>query len=104
MIGVDPPSLNEFQDSSLKSRFHLDGPDDGVSEPKTPAQAHWWVQPLWVKIVTFVVAVPSFLYLRFATQADPFETLLGKISVGGFVAVCLLQMIFVFRGYWRMDI
>ena len=104
MIGVDPPSLKDLQESSLKSRFHLDGPEDGDSEPKTLKQAHWWVQPLWVKIVTFAVGVPSFLYLRFATQTDPLEALLGKISVAGFLAVCVLQMIFVFRGYWRMDI
>lgn len=104
MIGVDPPSLDDLQESSLKSRFHLALQDGGNNEPKTLAQAHWWVQPLWVKIATFVVGVPSFLYLQFATQIDPFETLLGKISFGGFVAVCVLQLIFVFRGYWRMDI
>jgi len=101
MIGVDPPPLHDLQDAALKSRYHLEASNDADDEPN---QAHWWVQPRWVKIVTFAVGVPSFLYLQFATDLDPFATLLGKIAFGGFISVVVLQMIFVFRAYWRMDI
>jgi hypothetical protein len=78
--------------------------DEDEKEPQTLNQAHWWVQPRWVKILTVVVAIPSWLYLCFGTDVDPTETVPGKVALGGFISVCILQMIFVFRGYWRMDI
>ena len=57
-----------------------------------------------VKALTFLIGVPSFGYLWFAGRTDPFETSLGTASVIGFVLVAILQMLFVFRAYWRMDI
>ena len=105
-MAVDPPSLKQRQLRSLKSRFHLDGPYDTDSEPK-PWAAAWWVLPLWVKIVTYTVGIPSFLcllFLIFATHVDPFDTLLGKVSLGGWIAVCVLQSIFMLRANWRMEI
>jgi hypothetical protein len=37
-------------------------------EPQTVDEAHWWAQPGWVKIVTVVVGIPSFLYLTLSTD------------------------------------
>lgn len=73
-------------------------------EPRTLGQAHWWVQPRWVKVVTAVIAMPSFLYLMLGPDVGPFATALEMVALGGFVSACILQMFFVFRGYWRMHI
>ena len=78
--------------------------DPHVNEPQTLDQAHWAVQPRWAKIVTVVVAIPSFLYLLFGPNEGPLAMTLETVALGGFIAVCILQMIFVFRGHWRMDI
>lgn len=62
------------------------------------------MQPRWVKVATLVICLPLFLYLWLSGGYDLFETALGTASVICFALVALLQMIFVFRAYWRMDI
>lgn len=103
MVGTEPP-LDDLHEAGLESRYRIEQAGGELDdEPRTLAQAHWWVQPRWVKIVSFVVGVPSLLYLQQA-GLNPFETLLETLSITGLGAVVLLQMFFVFRGYWRMDI
>lgn len=104
MIGMDPSPLDDISETSLKSRFRLEAEDQEENEPRTLSEAHWSVQPRWAKVASFVIGVPSFFYLWLKGGYDPFETPLGTASVVGFVLVALLQMIFIFRGYWRMDI
>jgi hypothetical protein len=101
---MDPSPLDEISKTALKSRLLLEDDDCEDDEPKTLHEAHWWVQPRWVKVLTFAIAVPSFAYLWFSGGTDPFETALGTASVVGFMLVAFLQMLFVFRAYWRMDI
>lgn len=101
---MDPLPLDDLSKTALKSRLHLENGDHDDDEPKTLHEAHWWVQPRWVKALTFLIGVPSFGYLWFTGSTDPFETSLGTASVIGFVLVAILQMLFVFRAYWRMDI
>jgi hypothetical protein len=104
MIGFDPPPLHDILKTTLKSRFHMAAAGEEEDEPTTLTQAHWWVQPRWVKILTVAVGIPSWLYLWFTKDVDPVATLAGKIAFGGFFSVALLQLVFIFRGYWRMDI
>lgn len=104
MIGMDPPPLDGISETPLKSRLRLEAEDDEGDEPSTLSEAHWSVQPRWAKVASLVIGVPSFLYLWLKGGYDPFETSLGTASVIGFALVALLQMIFVFRGYWRMEI
>ena len=111
MIGPDPfgrDPLDDLQRRGLELREQLTrkwkNPLRNDDEPQTIAEAHWWVQPLWARIVTFAVGIPAFLYLKFGADTDPFSTTLGKISFGAFAFVALLQLFFVFRGYWRMNI
>ena len=104
MIGMDPSPLDDIGETSLKSRLRLEAEDDKDDEPRTLSEVQWSVQPRWAKVASLVIGVPSFLYLWLKGGYDPFETPLGTASVIGFALVALLQLLFVFRGYWRMDI
>ena len=98
-----PPPLPDISETSLKSRLALEE-DVQEDEPQTLSEAHWWVQPRWVKVMSVVIGVPSFLYLSFSGGHDPLETPLEAASFIGFALVAAVQMIFVLRAYWRMDI
>jgi hypothetical protein len=102
---MDPsPRLPDVSETSLKSRLALEEEEYQDGEPRTLSDAHWSVQPRWVKTASVIIGLPSFLYLGLRGGHDPLETTLGTISLIGFASVALLQLIFVFRGYWRMDI
>jgi hypothetical protein len=56
MIGSDPfgpDGLKDLQSDALKSREEIErrrpDPSDDDYEPETLNEAHWWVQPKWVK-------------------------------------------------------
>jgi len=97
---MDQLPLDGLAETGLKSRLQLNGSD----EQETLKAAHWRVQPRWVKVLSFVLGIPCIAYLWLHMGGDPFATLLGKASVIGFAFVALVQMLFVFRAYWRMDI
>jgi hypothetical protein len=101
---MDPRSLYDLAKTAPKSRLHLENGDHDDLEPRTPLEAQWLFQSRWVKAPTFLIGVPSFGYRWFAGFTDPFQTSLGTVNVIGFAFVSILQMLFVFRAYWRMDV
>lgn len=112
MIGdpLGPDGLNDVQREGLDLRRKLDRQFcdalDEDSEPETINEAHWWVQPRWVKYVTFIVAAPASLVWGYEVRfGDPFAyPRLMDVCFGALFLVAVLQLIFIFRAYWRMDI
>lgn len=70
--------------------------DDDLS---TFAGGHWQVQPKWVQALTIAVAVPAFLALVAGVEGR-----LETIALFAFAAIAILQLAFVLRAYWRMDL
>lgn len=73
-------------------------------DPKTLDAAHWAVQPTWVKLYAICVGLPAWIFLMFGIFAADFGEIAMNIATGLFATAALMQMAFVFRGYWRMDI
>ena len=67
-------------------------------------RSHWKVQPSWVKALTIVVAVPAWLVFAYNILSDSPDDHVVHVSFVLFIVVALLQLIFVFRAYWREDI
>lgn len=75
-------------------------------DPQTLGDAHWSVQPRWLRLYTICIALPAWVYLLVRTFAGDFD--FDDVTVGTaaflFATAAGLQMIFIFRAYWRMDI
>ncbi|WP_264592287.1 hypothetical protein [Sphingobium sp. B10D7B] len=69
-------------------------------EPQTPQAGHWSVQPMWAKLYTVCVGFPAWAFLMFGD----FGGLASYVAMGVFTAAVLIQMAYVLRRYWRMDI
>ncbi len=65
---------------------------------------HWRVQPKWVKVLTLGVALPAWLVFMTSLFAGNIGGTLQTAAFIAFAAVVGLQMAFVFRAYWRMDL
>jgi hypothetical protein len=72
--------------------------------PQTLEAAHWSVQPTWVKLYTICIGLPAWIFLMFGIFAADFGDLAMNVAIALFAAAAVMQMFFVFRGYWRMDI
>lgn len=67
-------------------------------------EAHWRLQPMWVKALTIGVAIPAWLVLMVGMFTGNIGGRLNNAALIAFAAVAALQMVFVFRAYWRMDL
>jgi hypothetical protein len=64
---------------------------------------HWHVQPMWVKAFTTRIGYPAWLLLVGKIGQGPsFDV--EPLLIAAFAATAVLQMVFVARAYWRMDI
>lgn len=72
--------------------------------PQTLEAAHWSVQPTWVKLYTICIGLPAWIFLMVGIFAADFGDAAMNVATVLFAAAAVIQMFFVFRGYWRMDI
>ena len=64
----------------------------------------WQVQPRWVKALTLLIAVPAWLVFVTSIFFGTLGGTLQTIAFSVFAAVALLQLVFVVRAFWRMDL
>jgi len=79
----------------------MNSDDDDLSSFR---DGHWRVQPKWVKTATVCVGVPAWLIFMAGLFTGNIGGRLNTVAFAAFAAVVLLQMIFVFRAYWRVDL
>lgn len=72
-------------------------------DPETLQAGHWSVQPTWAKLYTICVGLPAWVFLMVGNLAANFSDNAMNVATGLFAVAALMQMVFVFRGYWRMD-
>lgn len=72
--------------------------------PQSLEAAHWSAQPVWVKLYTICIGLPAWIFLMVGIFAADFGDVAMNVATVLFVGAALLQMLFVFRGYWRIDI
>jgi len=85
------------------SRMSWSKTDD---DPQTLGDAHWSVQPRWLRLYTICIAVPAWVFLLVRILAGDFDFYDITVRTAAFLlaTAAVLQIIFIFRGYWRMDI
>ena len=74
--------------------------DRSDNELSSLTDGHWKVQPRWVKALTVIIGLPAFLVLITGAASGTLE----NVTMCAFIAVALLQVSFVLRAYWRMDL
>ena len=74
--------------------------DRSHNELSSLTDGHWKVQPGWVKALTVIIGLPAFIVLVTGAASGAAE----NVAMGAFIVVVLLQLIFVLRAYWRMDL
>jgi hypothetical protein len=79
----------------------MNSDDDDLSSFR---DGHWRVQPNWVKTLTISVGIPASLVLMTGVFTGNIGGPLDTAAFIAFVAVAALQMAFVLRAYWRMDL
>lgn len=83
-----------------------DRPGGDLFPPAAPDEdgrdMYWKLQPAWVKAFTIWIGVPAWL-LFIGEMAPPFEPPNPLVLIG-FAATAVLQMAFIARAFWRMDI
>ena len=67
-------------------------------------EAHWRVQPRWVKLLVVFVGLPAWLTAGALLLSGRIGGTLLQICFGLFAAVSLITTAFIFRAYWRMDL
>ncbi len=74
--------------------------------PRSLKGAQWLALPKWVRLYSIPVGVPAWLLLMaHSFSSDGILSPSANDVVVGFLAsVALLQLAFVARAYWRMDI
>ncbi|MES2135948.1 MAG: hypothetical protein V4502_02660 [Pseudomonadota bacterium] len=107
MIGPDPigpDGLNDLQREELGAREQLErkprSPFDNDYEPETLREAHWWVQPKWVKYFSLAVGLPVGLFWAYEVKYGDIFALDPRVSdicFGVFFAIAALQLFFIFR-------
>jgi hypothetical protein len=112
-MGADPlgpNGLGDLQREGLNLRQELDrkfyDPLDPDHEPENINEAHWWVQPKWLKYLSLVVVVTAGSFWTYEVRfGNPFaHQRLMDVCFGALALVAALQLFFIFRAYWRMDI
>ena len=78
--------------------------EDGRDSLSPLSNGHWKVQPRWLKALTILVAVPAWLVLMVSVFSGDIDATVETVALSAFVATFLLQVAFVFRAYWRMDL
>ncbi|MEP9403460.1 hypothetical protein [Sphingomonas sp. VNH70] len=73
-------------------------------EPQTLAEGHWSVQPIWARYLAVFVGVPAWIGIAYGVLTGDIHSALHRACAVAFAMVALIQLGFVFRGYWRMDI
>jgi len=73
-------------------------------DPQTLQAAHWSVQPIWVKLYSICVGLPAWIFLIVGIFAADFGDIAMNVATGLFAIAALIQIAFIFRGYWQMDI
>lgn len=69
-------------------------------------QGTWDAQPRWVKVLTLTVAVPAWLvFALLVATGDVFRLeWLAYFCFGSGATVMALQLFFLARAFWRMDL
>ncbi|MBV9840286.1 MAG: hypothetical protein JOY99_01920 [Sphingomonadaceae bacterium] len=67
-------------------------------------RSHWAVQPYWVKALTIIVAIPAWLVIAYSLMSDNPDDHVVRMAGAMFAVVCLLQITFAAKAYWRHDI
>ena len=63
-------------------------------------------QPLWVKFYLCGVGLPAWAFLayRLISDDDPTGGALGKAALATFSSAVVLQLVTLFRAFWRNDL
>jgi hypothetical protein len=73
-------------------------------EPRTLAEGHWSVQPIWARYLAVFVGIPAWIGLGYVILTGNIDSTLQRACGGVFAMVALIQLGFIVRGYWRTDI
>jgi hypothetical protein len=72
--------------------------------PQTLGAAYWAVQPRWVRFLVLLVALPAWLVLVYGVLTGELSTAVEDAAIGLFACVGAIELVYVTRAYWRLDL
>jgi hypothetical protein len=78
--------------------------NDADRDLSTFRDGHWRVQPRWAKALTLLVALPAWIVWMVSVFTGTPDGTLQTVAFGAFATIALLQLVFVFRAYRRMEL
>jgi hypothetical protein len=84
---------------SLSDMRHSEREDE-----ETLGQAHWRVQPLWVKWLICTTALPAWLVMVALIIAGEWQPQILEVCFWVFIPSSVISTFFIGRAYWRMDL
>lgn len=84
--------------------IHTADRDTDYDGDLSPQKAYWRVLPRWVKAASLGIGLPAWIVLASGVVTGHWGTPLQCAASTIFMAVGVLQMAFIFRSYWRMEL
>lgn len=75
--------------------------DDDV---ETVRMSTWRILPTWVKTITILIGLPAWIIFLVCLVSGAIGSQVQVTAFAAFMMVSLLQIAFVLRAYWRMDL
>jgi hypothetical protein len=66
--------------------------------------AHWSVQPLWLKRLIVALVVPAWLSLGFGIVTGRLNERVIEVAAAIMIAAALISTTFIVAAYWRNEI
>ena len=70
----------------------------------TRRDGHWKVLPRWVKYLTVLLGLPAWAVFAVSIFLGDIGSSYQMIAFSILASVAALQIVFIFRAYWRMDL
>jgi hypothetical protein len=73
-------------------------------QPQTLGAAYWAVQPRWVRVLVVLVMLPAWLVLAFGVFTGGLPSAVENAAIALFVCVGVIELGYLARAYWRLDL
>ena len=70
------------------------------------ANSEWSIQPKWVKALSLGIGLPAWLLIMIDVLSEDgiSAAWVTYVAMALFAAVAVIQMLFIARAFWRMDL
>lgn len=72
----------------------------GENSERNIGQLFWNVQPVWVKIIVGVFAIPAWALLAYDVVLHPVDRIYVDVAAAIFSLIGMIELLFIAKAYW----